>query len=84
MSSIGISYENITLDEILKDSDFYADQLLKKKVIIFRGIEITHEQHYQLINILYDGGINKKIDSNTGDHIKPPDLVGIGAEKPRK
>jgi hypothetical protein len=84
MLSIGVSYENITLDEILKDSDFYADQLLKKKVIIFRGIEITHEQHYQLINILYDGGINKKIDLNTGDHIKPPDLVGIGTEKPRR
>lgn len=84
MSSIGISYENITLDEILKDSDFYADQLLKKKVIIFRGIEITHEQHYQLINILYDGGINKKIDPNTGDHIKQPNLVGIGTEKLRR
>jgi hypothetical protein len=84
MSSIGISYENITLDEILKDSDFYADQLLKKKVIIFRGIEITHEQHYQLINVLCDGGTNKKIDLNTGDHIKPPDLVGIGAKKLRR
>ena len=60
MVSIGVSHEGLTIDDVLSNSEFYAQQLLEKKVIAFREIEMTHEQHRALLGALSDGGFHKR------------------------
>lgn len=52
MLTIGSSFSGLSLDEILSNIDYYADTLEKRKVIGFRGIDLSIDEHHVLINAL--------------------------------
>ena len=56
MTKIGVSFENVTVEEIIKNYKFYASQLLDKKIITFRGIELDKYSHHDLLYFLSNGG----------------------------
>lgn len=56
MADIGISFENVTVEEVVSNYKFYASQLLDKKIISFRGIELDKYSHHDFLYLLSNGG----------------------------
>lgn len=52
MTKIGASFADLSVTDILQNIDTYADILLERKVLAFRGIKLSIEQHHVLINAL--------------------------------
>lgn len=71
MTKIGVSFENVSAEEVISNYKFYASQLLDKKIISFRGIELDKYSHHDLLHFLGNGGPSaeeakrsKHLDSN--------------------
>lgn len=64
MLTIGTEYTNITYSDITDNYKVYAEELLRKKILCFRNIELDHSQHLNLLEYLADGGEKPSLSVN--------------------
>ena len=59
LGRLGLRIQGVTPEEILNDSDFYADLLTKHQAIGFKHLHPTIEQHVEILGAIYRGDDDK-------------------------
>jgi alpha-ketoglutarate-dependent taurine dioxygenase len=55
LGSLGFKVRGLTVEQVLADSEYFAEILARNKMIGFIGLNPTDEEHMQLLHALYTG-----------------------------